>query len=157
MNKKTQEETREIVETLQDDAIQAKVTSISNIDPVDSLKLAIFDFFKARLNTIESDNELQSLVEEKLRAEIEEGNLTVTQLIGLQKSLKAETTIATSSILEILKPVPNASSFMDTTKPEKSSVGTFEGISDAEDSTLKKLTNLILSIKQKEASEEEKK
>lgn len=156
MKEDVKKESLDILKKLGDPVVSKNIQSTMNISLVDKFKISILSFYESRLNLLAKDVELKNIVEAKIKQKIIEDELSTPQLLGLLKALKAEDTIATSSLLEILKPVPNASSFMENSQPEENKTNAFSALTNEDSDALKEFTRFVLDYKGKAKEKEQK-
>ncbi len=142
MEEQTNKEAVSIIKELNSPETTTAIESIKKINAVDDLRLHIFSFFKARLDTVARDEILKKAVEEKLLEKIANNELTVVQLMQLARGLRNDTTMAIDSLLSILKPVPNTTNpLMDKAVEEESEP--FEDLSNRDKKDLETLARFF--------------
>jgi hypothetical protein len=135
-----------VVDSLNDKEVAGVVSDVRGIDPISSLRTAIFDSFKKRLEIILDEEKLKSIIESKLISKIETDEVTVPQLISLLNATKQSSTFAMDSLLSVLKPVPNSVSPLFATmntETESGILNSFENVTPTEAENLGKLIRLM--------------
>ena len=112
-------------------------------NPVQSLRLSIFEFFKNRLRYIEKDTALRNATEQALLAKIQGNELSVNQLMNLLSDVKQQSTIATDSVFSILKPVPNSNSILDANIDRREEEMPLGDLSKEENQAIQNLSMLL--------------
>jgi|SRR5208282_679276 len=159
MNNETRGEVLSVIDGLNDKETKEDVRNIQRLNPVDILRISVFDFFKSRLHTIEKDEELKKAVENKLLEKIANNELNVAQLISLARGLRNDTTMAVDSLLSILKPVPNTTNpLMDRTgddSDEKRLLEAFGNMSNEDSNAIEYLTRIVREERERKLKEKE--
>lgn len=110
MNDETQQQTNELLKGLDDPATEKEVAEKKSMDPLESLKLDLFEFFKKRLNHIEAKERFSLKVQEKIEEKLEHDELTIDQLMAVYRLFQNKVGESSDSILGLFRPVPGATS-----------------------------------------------
>lgn len=136
--------------------IEDVINDMKVANPVQSLRLSIFEFFKNRLKHIEKDSALRDATEQALLQKISKNELSVNQLINLMNDVKQQNTIATDSVFSILKPVPNSTSILDSNidRQERENNQPLGDLSPKENEALQQLSQLLQVAQQQKEKRE---
>ena len=130
---------KNIMDGINSETIKTEVAVVTSSDPTKDLKQSICDFYKERMNSIIQNDNLKSTIELKLLEKISADELTTPQLIQVMKFLRNEDIAATDSLLNILKPTPNASSFLEANSVSSEDADPFNQFTEEQ---LKSVENL---------------
>ena len=105
MGNKIIDEVNSLVPKLRDKELEEDVQGIKSLDPISSLKICLFDFFRNRLNKIKKEDELFELTKKALMDKIKDGGpeITFSQLENLLLQLKKDSRSETNDILDLFK------------------------------------------------------
>jgi hypothetical protein len=136
------------LEKIKNTNVDDVIDDLRIINPVQSLRLSIFEFFKNRLKYIEKDNVLRAATEAALLKKINNDELSINQLINLMNDTKQQATLATDSVFSILKPVPNSQSILDSSidRKEREEDSPMGELSKDESEALQNLSILLRQI-----------
>lgn len=99
------------------DGVSKKSAEEANVvrveDPTQDLRVNVLNFFNSRINSINSQEKLKLLVQEKLENKLETEELTFAQLKDLFVVLSREGVNASQDILKVAHPNPGQSPIAD--------------------------------------------
>jgi len=111
MKKDTEKEASNILNGLDNKEVDEEVKALAkNVDSKDLLRDDLFSFLRNRMNRIEEAETLKMKVQAEIEAQLERGELSYDQVVGLYTSINRQIRDHTDSIMTILKPVPGANS-----------------------------------------------
>lgn len=103
-------EVNTLIGALDDSKTVQESESLRIVDPLEELKINLFDFFKKRLKDIEHKEAFHKKVQAKIEEILQEGELTFEQLMQLSRLYQNQSHDDADSIIQLFKPVPGASS-----------------------------------------------
>jgi len=145
----------QLIEAIDDTSIDKEVDLIKKTDPLEILKLDIFNFFSKRLLCIQEKESLTSLIQRKLKEKIENGELEFRDLKDLYKLCLQQSTFATAQITDLFKPAAGAPSpFTETISKKQEEMDDYEkmfdGMSSKELEKVDKMYRLLQAMQKKE-------
>jgi len=145
------DEVKEIIVSLNDESVGKDVDTAKSSDPLLSLRSSIFGAFQKRLEIILKEEDMKKIVEDKLREKINNNELTVPQLMSLLNSIKTSSTVAMDSLLQVLKPTPNAVSplFATMGNGEEDISDSFNNLDPEQSENVSKLIRLMGALQNK--------
>lgn len=133
----------DLVQRVNSEETKEDVERVKNVSPLDDLRLAIFEFFKYRMQAIKQADSLKAIVTDEIVDKIQKHEFTPSQLIGLLSKLNSDSTIAVDSLLSLLKPVPNATSPLIPKEQEEDDMDRFENLTPEDSRAIDKLTRIV--------------
>jgi hypothetical protein len=114
MGPNTLKEGRVLIKTLGDKDLMKEANEARLVDPVDDLKMAVFEFFKRTIDSIDKREQLRLKIQTILehRIDIEGDTMQVEELRSLYMMVSSEADRANDSIIGLFKPVPGAPSLL---------------------------------------------
>ena len=107
-------EGRVLIKTLGDKELMKEAGESRLVDPVDDLKMAVFEFFKRTIESIDRREQLRQKIQVILehRIDLEGDTMQLEELRSLYMMVSAEADRANDSIIGLFKPVPGAPSLL---------------------------------------------
>jgi hypothetical protein len=102
--------TNKLINTLAES--NSALDAVPMVDPVESLKRNVFDFFTDRMRRIIRTENLREKIQDSLEADVDGGMLTFDERRTLLASLNSSQTAASESIISLFRPVPGAPSIL---------------------------------------------
>ncbi len=153
----TNEEVNNLLNAFDDKDINDEVEAANLQDPSIRTRTELFQFFSTRLLGLSRREKFKDKIQEALESHIESGEVTFTQLLSLYKVVYSESSLASESVLSLLKPasgVPNPLlTAMDTRKTVEDSFGDMH--SELDTKSIKAIDVLYRALKKYEAPEED--
>ena len=104
MDDNTKKEAQELIDNLNNPDIQNKVQEVKDKDPLEQLRLSLFDFFENRLRAIEKEDEFEKRIKDELLQKMDDGEVSTAQLMQLYNQVKGQSSKALEVLLDVFKP-----------------------------------------------------
>ena len=145
----------QLIEAIDDTSIDKEIEEVKRQDPLEILKLNIFNFFSKRLLCIQEKESFTSLIQNKIKEKIELNELEFKDLMALYKLCLQQTTYSTAQITDLFKPAAGAPSPFTETMSRKAEEmddyeKLFEGMTPKELEKVDKMYRLLQAIQKKE-------
>lgn len=156
MDDETKNDTQELIDNLNNPEIQNQVKQVTNQDPLEQLRLSLFDFFQNRLKAIEKEDEFENKIKEELVNKIDEGEVSTNQLMQLYNQVKGQSSKALEVLLDVFKPGQSGdvSPIVEQPKASEKDIGghsstggNFDNLSPDQQDNLNKLINYLEVMK----------
>lgn len=114
MTDRTLREGRQLVRGLEDQDLQADAAAARMEDPVESLKLSVFQFFSRVIDGVDRRERLRQKVQDVIERRVDRDGDTMQldELRGLYASTSSEVNKASEAIISLFRPVPGAPSLL---------------------------------------------
>jgi hypothetical protein len=143
-------EIKGLVKSFKNEELQTHVVQIKDLDPLDSLKYSLFDFFADRLAIIAKEEDFKNFIKQTLIKKIEGGEVAVPQLMALFNSINNQNNLSIECLLSFFKPsqVGNVSPLLDKAKGDqhKKMGETLDNLTPDESEMLNKLVKILHGI-----------
>jgi len=147
------DEANSMIPIMRDKALSKEVDKVKRIDPLESLRFTLLDFFEGRLRAVEKVDGLKAKIQEVIIERLDSGEFDFGQIISLFRNVHKESTSSMDIILSIFKPNQEGkiSPLVDPeTKTENDSLSGFENLDPEDAEVLDKLTRIVEVINKKE-------
>ena len=104
------EEVNQLIEIIDNPEIEDQVKDLKKIDPLESLKISIFNFFKKRLDYIQDKENFAIKIQKKIEEKLQNDEIELKDLMTLLRLYLQQTSFATEHITGLFKPAPGAPS-----------------------------------------------
>lgn len=104
MDNQTKETVETILTNLGDKDIQTEVSESEIVNMADEFNRSVIGFFDSRLKSIQSQESIKELIQEKLKIKLKEEELSVAQLKDLFVVFSRETSTASQDIMTFVQP-----------------------------------------------------
>jgi hypothetical protein len=152
--KEEKEDAQELIDAINDPAIEEEVNSVRRVDPLNSLKLNLFSFFESRLDAIKQEDDFEYRIKTAILSKIENDELSTSQLMQLYGSVKSQGSKSLEVLLDVFKPsqAGNVSPLVEEKKSEDGeqvdgSIDQFKELNPEERDTLHKFSKLVNEMK----------
>jgi len=102
----TNNEVDSLLNAFDDETIENEVGSINKQDPSIKTRTELFQFFSTRLLGLSKREKFKDKIQTALEDHIATGEVSFTQLLSLYKVVFSESSLASESVLSLLRPTP---------------------------------------------------
>ena len=153
----TNDEVNNLLNAFDNTAVESEVDALNMQDPSIKTRTELFKFFSTRLLGLSKREKFKDKIQEALEDHIENKDVTFAQLLSLYKVVYSESSLASESVLSLLKPasgVPNPLlTAMDTRKTVEDGYGDMHQELDTK--SVKAIDMLYRALKKYETVEED--
>lgn len=155
-NNETKKEVNDLLSAFDDPKIENEVSAINMQDPSIKTRTELFQFFSTRLIGLSKRESFKDKIQAALEEYMESGEVTFPQLLSLYKVVFSESSLASESVLSLLRPTPGTPNplltAMDTRKTVDDNFGNMHDQLDTK--SVKAIDLLYRALKKYEVQDE---
>jgi len=153
----TNNEINNLLATFDDKNIDQEVEAINMRDPSIKTRTELFQFFSTRLAGLSKREEFKDKIQAALEEHIDKGEVSFSQLLSLYKTVFSESSLASESVLSLLRPSSNVPNPLLTAMDTRKTVDDFDNIHQELDTkSIKAIDTLYRALKKYETSDDTK-